>query len=184
MDIGNTLREKRQELNLTVETAARLSKIPNYLIEALENNQFQHLSPKTTPRILKEYAQTLELDPEPLLLAYVTQLSEKESRQNVFKNKLHQLWSRQYLGLYLLTGIALIIIGSIFFLTYKERQKGPLIQRPETVNIPTATTTTTTEEEETTTQTTEKAIEQTPPPKKEVEKTPVVMDVDGCNGCG
>ena len=67
--IGNTLREARLRLGLSLTDAQRATKIRARYLEALEQERFRVLPAPTYARgFLREYAELLGLDPEPLLL--------------------------------------------------------------------------------------------------------------------
>jgi Helix-turn-helix domain len=77
--IGNTLREARLRLGLSLTDAQKATKIRARYLEALEQERFRVLpAPAYARGFLREYAELLELDPEPLLLELAPVLAELE----------------------------------------------------------------------------------------------------------
>jgi cytoskeleton protein RodZ len=77
--IGNTLREARLRLGLSLTDAEKATKIRARYLEALEQERFRALPAAAYARgFLREYAELLELDPDPLLLELVPALAELE----------------------------------------------------------------------------------------------------------
>lgn len=62
---GNVLREKRQELDLTLDEVYKKLRIPATILAAFEEGRTQDLPPMTySLGFLRTYCQLLELDPE------------------------------------------------------------------------------------------------------------------------
>jgi len=69
--MGEVLREKREENNLTVEDVSNRLRLSVRQIEALETNNFASFPEAMMTRgFIRNYARFLEIDPEPLLQAY------------------------------------------------------------------------------------------------------------------
>ena len=77
--IGNTLREARLRLGLSLADAQKATKIRGRYLEALEQERFAMLPAAAYARgFLRSYAELLELDPEPLLQELIPALAELE----------------------------------------------------------------------------------------------------------
>jgi hypothetical protein len=77
--IGNTLREARLRLGLSLTDAQKATKIRARYLEALEQERFDVLPAAAYARgFLRSYAELLELDPEPLLRELAPVLAELE----------------------------------------------------------------------------------------------------------
>ena len=69
--MGEILREKREEKNLTVEDVSNRLRLSVRQIQALEANDFATFpEPMMTRGFIRNYARFLEIDPDPLLQAY------------------------------------------------------------------------------------------------------------------
>lgn len=69
--LGDTLRERRIGLGITLEAAEEHTKIRAKLLEALENGEYARLpNPGYVQGYVSSYARYLELDPMPLLAMY------------------------------------------------------------------------------------------------------------------
>jgi cytoskeleton protein RodZ len=69
--LGDTLRERRVSLGISIETAETDTKIRGRLIEALESGEYGKLpNPGYVRGYVSSYARYLELDPIPLLAMY------------------------------------------------------------------------------------------------------------------
>lgn len=68
MSVGSELREARERRGLSLEEAARATRIRRAVLEALEAEDLARLPPLVyTQGLLRMYARYLELDPEPLV---------------------------------------------------------------------------------------------------------------------
>ncbi|MGZ4395690.1 MAG: helix-turn-helix domain-containing protein [Gaiellaceae bacterium] len=77
--IGNTLREARLRLGLSLTDAQKATKIRARYLEALEQERFDVLpAPAYARGFLRSYADLLGVDPEPLLLELAPALAELE----------------------------------------------------------------------------------------------------------
>lgn len=77
--IGNTLREARLRLGLSLTDAQKATKIRARYLEALEQERFGLLpAPAYARGFLRAYAELLGVDPEPLLLELAPALAELE----------------------------------------------------------------------------------------------------------
>lgn len=77
-DIGQTLREARETLGLTLEEVERVTRIRTYHLEALEKDDFDSLpSPVQVRGFLHNYAEFLGLDTDEILLRYAEGLQQQ-----------------------------------------------------------------------------------------------------------
>jgi transcriptional regulator with XRE-family HTH domain len=78
--IGETLREAREQLGLTLEEAERATRIRTHHLQALENEAWDSLpSPVQARGFLHNYADFLGLDPNAVLLLYVDVLQQRRA---------------------------------------------------------------------------------------------------------
>ncbi|HSH72729.1 MAG TPA: RodZ domain-containing protein [Methylophilaceae bacterium] len=71
--LGEVLREKREELSLSIEDVSNRLRLSPRQIKALENNDFAAFSEAMMTRgFIRNYARLLEIDADPLLAAYRT----------------------------------------------------------------------------------------------------------------
>jgi len=68
---GNTLRERREQMGLSVEEAHRLARVPVSAIHALESGHLEQLPGSTYALgFLRSYCEVLGLAPEPYVAAF------------------------------------------------------------------------------------------------------------------
>lgn len=76
--LGDTLRERRGQLGVTLEQAEAATRIRARLLEALENGEHDRLpAPGYVRGYISSYARFLELDPVPLLALYKAESGAK-----------------------------------------------------------------------------------------------------------
>ena len=81
--IGNALRSERLRHGLTLEQIATQTKIGQYLLQAIEANQFDRLPGGLLTRsFLRQYAQVVGLDAEEVVASFKQQFEEPESGCN------------------------------------------------------------------------------------------------------
>jgi cytoskeletal protein RodZ len=81
---GKYLRREREFRNLSIEEAAKLTKIRGHLLTAIEEDRYEMLPPGLYLRgFLVAYAKYLGLDPNDILLRYKKYLEEL----NIFKEE-------------------------------------------------------------------------------------------------
>jgi cytoskeleton protein RodZ len=79
-EIGRALREARERLGLRLDDAEEATHIRVTYLAALEREQFERLPGSAYTRsFLREYAQFLGLDPQPLLSAFAELVPEEEA---------------------------------------------------------------------------------------------------------
>src|SRR4030042_3214746 len=78
--IGQTLRDARERLGLTLDEAERATRIRAHHLQALEDEAWDALpSPVQARGFLHNYAEFLGLNPDPVLLQYVELLQHRRS---------------------------------------------------------------------------------------------------------
>ena len=78
--IGQTLRDAREQLGLTLDEAERATRIRAHHLQALEDEAWDALpSPVQARGFLHNYAEFLGLNPDPVLLQYVELLQQRRS---------------------------------------------------------------------------------------------------------
>jgi len=81
-DIGDTLRERRESLHLSIEDIERFTRLRAIYIESLEEARFEELPSFVQGRgMLSNYAEFLDLDTEDLMLKYADALQSR--RQDI-----------------------------------------------------------------------------------------------------
>ncbi|MDZ4169406.1 MAG: DUF4115 domain-containing protein [Coriobacteriia bacterium] len=79
--LGETLRERRISLGITIEQAQDATRIRGRLLEALESGSYDKLpNPGYVRGFISSYARLLELDPQPLLQIYKAETGERRSQ--------------------------------------------------------------------------------------------------------
>ncbi|HOJ70022.1 MAG TPA: helix-turn-helix transcriptional regulator [Candidatus Hydrogenedentes bacterium] len=84
---GNTLRERREQMGLSVEDAHRLARVPVSAINALETGHLERLPGSTYALgFLRSYCECLGLTPEPYIAAFHAfhAASQAGNRRRVF----------------------------------------------------------------------------------------------------
>lgn len=81
MALGNTLRERRKQQNITVSQAAAGTRLKLQVVEALENEDYDRIpAPIYVKGFIKIYAEYLGLEPQPLINEYEADLQSPPSR--------------------------------------------------------------------------------------------------------
>jgi len=84
-EIGTTLKDQRERLGFSIANIENQTYIPERYLQAIENGSLEELPSTVQGKgMVKNYAQFLGLDPEPLLLSYADVLQERliESRDD------------------------------------------------------------------------------------------------------
>ncbi len=83
MDIGERLKEARQEKDISLESLQDITKIQKRYLEAIEAGNFEKLPGNFYARaFIKEYALVVGLDPEELLEEFKTQIPAPDETEN------------------------------------------------------------------------------------------------------
>ncbi len=123
--LGEILRERRESLNLSIEEAAKATKLKKSTILALENGDYKELQEPVYIRgFLKIYASLLNLDYNKLSTILDEELRlagnlEEEEKRDIRKLK----------PLFLLIIIIVIIIVFIFLIAFRQGPLGFIVRR-------------------------------------------------------
>ncbi|MCX7795101.1 MAG: DUF4115 domain-containing protein [bacterium] len=128
--LGEILRERRESLNLSIEEAAKLTKLKKSTILAFENGNYKELQEPVYIRgFLKIYASVLGLDYNTL-----SPILDKELR---LAGKLEEDEKRNSKGvrfLFVLTGIVVTVIIFVFVLVFHRGLLGFIIRQEAQTN--------------------------------------------------
>jgi len=144
---GKYLRRERELRNLSIEEAAKLTKIRGHLLTAIEEDRYEILPPGLYLRgFLMTYARYLGLDPNDVVLRYkkyleeLTISEEKPLEPQKLKPQKHALFRDKRATLYLLLAILFIVIlFATFFMTYIPQLSFPAVpgqKEPMLARIP------------------------------------------------
>jgi hypothetical protein len=127
--VGQILKEKRKELGLDLKGVSRTTKIRYEYLKAIEDEAFEKLPVEVYVKgYIKEYSKILGVDPQPIIDAYIQQITppEKTEKKEIpQKEGIRKRPKAQYAVFALLS---LLICASIFFalsLFAPEKQKPP-----------------------------------------------------------
>ena len=142
---GKYLKRERELRNLSIEEAAKLTKIRGHLLKAIEEDRYEILPPGLYLRgFLMAYARYLGLDPNDVVLRYkkyleeLTISEEKPLEPKKLEPQKHALFPEKRTTLYLLLAILFtVILFATFFVTHIPQlsfpavpsQKEPLLAR-------------------------------------------------------
>lgn len=117
--IGQTLKKRREELGLDLERISKTTRIRYEYLKAIENEAFDKLPVEVVEVYVKgyirEYAKILSIDPQPIIDAYMQQISPPEKKEIPQKETLQEKPKAQYIVFVLLS----VLIGaSILFILY------------------------------------------------------------------
>ncbi len=148
-ELGNHLREARENRGLTLEQVEDATRIRRAFLEALEAEQFDKLPPDVCARgFLRNYARFLGLDPDPLLKAYRSPQSRTTLRlpavldEPLRNSAVRNIWTALFWGL-----VVVVILGLGLWYGYNEFYLGtawgprptPSVIPVETLPLETAT---------------------------------------------
>lgn len=128
MEIGQILRENREQKQLTLEDIQELTKIQKRYLQAIEDNEFEKLPGRFYARaFVKEYALVLELEPD-VLLQYFDEdedLQEEETTQysNLRRTRRDRTPKTSSILSFLPTVIVIVLIIAILFVAWTLTQK-------------------------------------------------------------
>jgi len=135
-EIGNTLRIQRERLGFTLSSVESQTFIPERYLSAIENGSLEALPSTVQGRgMVKNYAQFLGLDPEPLLLSYADVLQTRLSKVREVTSGTDgtfslRTWTRRFLASpTILWVVVVLLIASVFIwssiLIFGNRGSGP-----------------------------------------------------------
>jgi len=144
---GKYLRRERELRNLSIEEAAKLTKIRGHLLTAIEEDRYEILPPGLYLRgFLMAYARYLGLDPNDVVLRYkkyleeLTLSEEKPLEPQKLEPQKHALFPNKRATLYLLLAILFtVILFATFFMTHIPQLSFPAVpgqREPMLARIP------------------------------------------------
>lgn len=148
-EIGRMLVERRELLGFSLEDAERHTQIRCHHLEAMESGNFNKLpSPVHARGMLKNYAQFLGLDPEPVLLYYADALQARQAarqaalpktkprrRRPLFRFRLLSFISLDFLiGAALTAALAGFVIWGVIQINSSQAQTAPEPTLPSIVD--------------------------------------------------
>ncbi len=167
LDVGSSLKEEREEQNLTLEEVAKKTLIREYYLEQIENNEFKQYDGFINAYIRK-YAEVLDMDPEPLVATYKALFREKEEN----KKSEHSPHTKRFYIVFV--ALLLVCFFAVIALMHTNKRSNP-----QSTNNSSETTVLPTEE-------TQKPSENTAQPKSKPEEgkkttSPVENKMEGIN---
>lgn len=130
-NIGEHIKEEREKKGITIEEAAKATRIGKTYLKAIEDGDFSIQSPVFMKGFLRSYADFLGLDSADILGRYKGTLDEREGKGKTEEHKLEPVRkSRKYAvtAVITLSLIAVIIFAAIF--TTKEPDVAPPTIKP------------------------------------------------------
>lgn len=123
--VGEILRKRREELGIDLRDISRITKIRYDFLKAIEDGAFEKLPVEAYVRgYIREYAKILDIDPEPVIDAYIQQISPREDEIVLQKESSQRRGQKaQYLYIPLLSVLTLAAILSTIFLLIPEKYK-------------------------------------------------------------
>jgi cytoskeleton protein RodZ len=135
--IGQILKEKRKELGLDLEGVSRTTKIRYEYLKAIEDDAFEKLPVEVYVKgYIKEYCKILCIDPQPIIDAYIQQITPPEKTEKKEIPQKEGIQKRPKAQYILFALLLLLICASIFFVLSifaPEKQKPP--PPPETKSV-------------------------------------------------
>lgn len=129
--LGSYLKREREQRNISLREIARHTRVKEYLLKAIEEDQYALLpTPTYVKGFLISYARYLGLNPDHILLRY----ERNSKRENLFHPEAQPanktLWEIKYL--WALGGLVVIffIASYFFFLHPSQTPKEPLPEKP------------------------------------------------------
>lgn len=150
-DVGKILKDARTDKGLTLDDLQQTTKIQKRYLIAIEEENFAALPGNFYVKaFIKQYAETVGLDPEPLMDLVSEKLGEnkpveqqqpttrtqlRETRDEGTSNKMHNLMS--YLPTAIVVIIVIGIVGTIYFVTYGNSKKAqdPQLDSSQKVSV-------------------------------------------------
>jgi len=147
--VGEILKQKRQEQNLTLHDVSEVTKISTNFLDAIENNAFKKLPRGVFPKMfIRAYARHLDLDDDRLIQLYYEQAAEIESQETPIPEALRIAPIPQRRGHWTKILVAVVVMGALLgtiYLVYRSSESSPPLdnaappqtQRPLTESAPT-----------------------------------------------
>lgn len=136
--VGEILKKKRLEKNLTFEEIEKATRIRAKFLQAIEENNYNYLPPSTFAKgFVRNYGIFLGLDPSRLLAIYRRQFSEKTTKVFVEKNENPKFIITPNTVLAFLISFIIVLFLSYLFNEYRIYKSAPqiIISSPEEFEI-------------------------------------------------
>ncbi len=130
---GEEIKRERELRSISLREISDATKINMRFLEALENNDFEHLpGGQFNKGFIRAYASYIGIDPEKMVNSYLLELSKQEESQKPFtplapsrEKKKSKKWLLFFMGSTLIIIIALIVI-IVFVLRSAQEEQGRL----------------------------------------------------------
>ncbi|HQP72743.1 MAG TPA: DUF4115 domain-containing protein [Acidobacteriota bacterium] len=127
--VGEILKQKRQEQNLTLHDVSEVTKISTNFLDAIENNAFKKLPRGVFPKMfIRAYARHLGLDDDRLIQLYYEQSAEIETQETPAPEGPRMAPIRQRRGHWTRLLVAVVVMGALLgtiYLVYQSSESGP-----------------------------------------------------------
>lgn len=127
--VGEILKQKRQEQNLTLHDVSEVTKISTNFLDAIENNAFKKLPRGVFPKMfIRAYARHLGLDDDRLIQLYYEQVAEIESEETPALEGPRMAPIRQRGGHWTRILVAVVVMGALLgtiYLVYQSSESSP-----------------------------------------------------------
>ncbi len=127
--VGEILKQKRQEQNLTLHDVSEVTKISTNFLDAIENNAFKKLPRGVFPKMfIRAYARHLGLDDDRLIQLYFEQAAEIESEETPAPEGPRMAPIRRRRGHWTRILVAAVVMGALLgtsYLVYRASESSP-----------------------------------------------------------
>jgi len=127
--VGEILKQKRQEQNLTLHDVSEVTKISTNFLDAIENNAFKKLPRGVFPKMfIRAYARHLGLDDDRLIQLYFEQAAEIESEETPAPEGPRMAPIRRRRGHWTRILVAAVVMGALLgtiYLVYRACESSP-----------------------------------------------------------
>jgi len=133
--LGKYLRREREDRKISLREVANHTRVREYLLKALEEDQF-HLLPSTTyvKGFLLTYAHYVGLDPHDVIRRYEDFLRGETDRDAKVLPEKKNLWKKSYL--LMVGGVIAAGLVAVYFFLYRSKPAGESISiKPKTEEI-------------------------------------------------
>ncbi len=128
-NLGEYIKKEREKKGITLEEAAKATRIGKTYLKAIEEGDFSIQSPVFMKGFLRSYADFLGLDSTDILGRYKGIQEEREGKGKTEEHKLEPVKnSRKYTAVITLSLIAIIIVAAIY--ATKEPDVAPPMTKP------------------------------------------------------